>query len=143
VIAGLLLALASALAGSVSLLLKQRGADGARALSGAQRGWPVSLQVVDGRMARRARCMAAARRRAVAGLAIERASRDLRAPGVPGHHRRALLGFRLGRRQWTGVLVTAIGLGVLGLTTAPVVRQHASAAALIAVEGAVLALSGS
>ena len=52
-------------------------------------------------------------------------------------------GFRLGRRQWTGVLVTGIGLGVLGLTTAPVVRQHASAAALIAVEGAVLALSGS
>lgn len=51
-------------------------------------------------------------------------------------------GFRLGRRQWTGVLVTAIGLSVLGLTTAPVVRQHASAAALITVEGAVVALSG-
>jgi hypothetical protein len=49
---------------------------------------------------------------------------------------------RLGRRQWTGVLVTAIGLSVLGLTTAPIVRQHASAAALIAVEGAVVALSG-
>jgi hypothetical protein len=38
VIAGLLLALGSALAGSASLLLKQRGADGSRALSGSQRG---------------------------------------------------------------------------------------------------------
>jgi hypothetical protein len=37
VIAGLLLALGSALAGSVSLLLKQRGAERARALSGSQR----------------------------------------------------------------------------------------------------------
>jgi hypothetical protein len=51
-------------------------------------------------------------------------------------------GFRLGRRQWIGLLVTAIGLAILGLTTAPVVREHASSAALIAVEGAVVALSG-
>jgi hypothetical protein len=39
-------------------------------------------------------------------------------------------------------LVTAIGLTVLGLTAAPGARHHASAAALIAVEGAVVALSG-
>jgi hypothetical protein len=93
-------------------------------------------------MARRARRMAAARRRAVAGLAIERASRDLRGLVFLAIIAERYFGLRLGRRQWTGLLVTAIGLGVLGLTTAPIVRQHASAAALIAVEGAVLALSG-
>ena len=45
-------------------------------------------------------------------------------------------GFRLGRRQWIGVLVTAVGLVVLGLTAAPATRDRASAAALIAVESA-------
>src|SRR6202007_482788 len=40
------------------------------------------------------------------------------------------------------VVVTAAGLTVLGLTTAPAVREHASAAALIAVEVTVIALSG-
>jgi drug/metabolite transporter (DMT)-like permease len=51
-------------------------------------------------------------------------------------------GFQLGRRQWTGLLVTAIGLAVLGLTQAPATHENASAAALIAVESAVIALSG-
>jgi drug/metabolite transporter (DMT)-like permease len=50
-------------------------------------------------------------------------------------------GFQLGRRQWIGLLVTAVGLAILGLTQAPAARQHASAAALIAVEGAVITLS--
>jgi hypothetical protein len=50
-------------------------------------------------------------------------------------------GFHLGRRQWIGLLVTAVGLAVLGLTQAPGARQHASAAALIAVECAVIVLS--
>ena len=51
-------------------------------------------------------------------------------------------GFHLGRRQWTGLLVTAVGLAVLGLTQAPATHDHASAAALIAVESAVIVLSG-
>jgi drug/metabolite transporter (DMT)-like permease len=51
-------------------------------------------------------------------------------------------GFDLGRRQWTGLVITAVGLAVLGLTAAPAAREHASAAALIVVEGAVIAISG-
>jgi drug/metabolite transporter (DMT)-like permease len=50
-------------------------------------------------------------------------------------------GFHLGRRQWIGLLVTAVGLAILGLTQAPATHDHASAAALIAVEGAVIAFS--
>ena len=50
-------------------------------------------------------------------------------------------GFNLGRRQWTGLLVTAVGLAVLGLTQAPATHEHASGAALIAVECAVIAIS--
>jgi drug/metabolite transporter (DMT)-like permease len=50
-------------------------------------------------------------------------------------------GFDLGRRQWTALLLTAVGLAILGLTAAPATHDHASAAALIAVEGAVIALS--
>jgi drug/metabolite transporter (DMT)-like permease len=50
-------------------------------------------------------------------------------------------GFHLGRRQWIGMLVTAVGLAALGLTQARATREHASAAALIAVEAAVVALS--
>jgi hypothetical protein len=42
-------------------------------------------------------------------------------------------GFQLGRRQSTGLLVTAVGLTILGLTHAPAPHDHASAAALIAV----------
>ncbi|MEA2299305.1 MAG: hypothetical protein QOF77_2241 [Solirubrobacteraceae bacterium] len=48
-------------------------------------------------------------------------------------------GFRLGRRQWAGVTVTAAGLAVIGLTTTAAGPEHASLAALIAIEGAILA----
>ena len=51
-------------------------------------------------------------------------------------------GFRLGRRQWTGVIVTGAGLAVIGLTGGShtsVVRDY-SLAALIAVECGVFAL---
>ncbi len=51
-------------------------------------------------------------------------------------------GFQLGRWQWTGLLVTAVGLAVLGLAAAPATHEHASAAALIAVECAVIVISG-
>src|SRR6201999_3506321 len=43
-------------------------------------------------------------------------------------------GFHLGRRQWAGVTVTAVGLAVLGLTAHTEGPQRASLAALIAVE---------
>jgi drug/metabolite transporter (DMT)-like permease len=48
-------------------------------------------------------------------------------------------GFRLGRRQWIGVTITAAGLVVIGLTAKAEGPQRSSLAALIAVEGAILA----
>ena len=49
-------------------------------------------------------------------------------------------GFHLGRRQWAGLGLTAVGLVVLGLTAKSEGPQRSSLAALIAVEGAILAL---
>jgi drug/metabolite transporter (DMT)-like permease len=47
-------------------------------------------------------------------------------------------GFHLGRRQWVGVTITAAGLVIIGLTGGGANHpQHASLAALIAVEGAI------
>jgi drug/metabolite transporter (DMT)-like permease len=49
--------------------------------------------------------------------------------------------FKLGRWQWFGVLITAAGLVVIGLTGGGAARlQRSSLAALIAVEGAIFAL---
>lgn len=49
-------------------------------------------------------------------------------------------GFHLGRRQWLGVLVTATGLTIVGLTGGGRGTGHSSLAALIAVESAVFGL---
>jgi drug/metabolite transporter (DMT)-like permease len=49
-------------------------------------------------------------------------------------------GFHLGRRQWAGLGLTAVGLAVIGLTTTSEGPQRSSLAALIAVESAILAL---
>ena len=49
-------------------------------------------------------------------------------------------GFHLGRRQWAGVIITAVGLVVLGLTAKTEGPQRASLAALIAVEAGILAI---
>lgn len=49
-------------------------------------------------------------------------------------------GFHLGRRQWAGVMITAVGLVVLGLTSSAEGPERASLAALIAVETGILAL---
>ncbi|HEV3228795.1 MAG TPA: hypothetical protein VGY97_04915 [Solirubrobacteraceae bacterium] len=51
-------------------------------------------------------------------------------------------GFRLERRQWIGVMITAAGLGVIGLTVSSPGAQHSSLAALIAVEGGIIILAG-
>jgi drug/metabolite transporter (DMT)-like permease len=49
--------------------------------------------------------------------------------------------FKLGRWQWFGVLITAAGLAVIGLTGGGAARpQRSSLAALIAVEGAIFAV---
>jgi drug/metabolite transporter (DMT)-like permease len=49
-------------------------------------------------------------------------------------------GFHLGRRQWVGVTITAVGLVVIGLTGGGANDpEGASLAALIAVEGAIFA----
>ncbi|MGZ4187517.1 MAG: hypothetical protein ACXVSF_19415 [Solirubrobacteraceae bacterium] len=49
-------------------------------------------------------------------------------------------GFHLGRRQWLGVMITAAGLTIVGLTGGGRGAGHSSLAALIAVESAVFAL---
>jgi drug/metabolite transporter (DMT)-like permease len=147
VIAGLLLALGSALAGSVSLLLKQRGAGAAptvcarypvRSAVGLfhSKWWTVGWLVALGAWLLHVGALSLASLSSVQAVI----SGGLVFLAIIAER---YFGFRLGRRQWTGVLVTAIGLSVLGLTTtAPIVRRHASAAALIAVESAVIALSG-
>lgn len=49
-------------------------------------------------------------------------------------------GFHLGRRQWTGITVTATGLALIGLTGVGSVHPHrASLAGLIAVESSIFA----
>lgn len=49
-------------------------------------------------------------------------------------------GFHLGSRQWAGVILTATGLAVIGLTAGSEGPQRSSLAALIAVESAILAI---
>ena len=49
-------------------------------------------------------------------------------------------GFRLGRRQWAGLTLTAVGLVVIGLTATSEGPQRSSLAALIAFETAILAI---
>jgi drug/metabolite transporter (DMT)-like permease len=49
-------------------------------------------------------------------------------------------GIGLERRQWTGVAITAAGLAIIGLTAKTEGPQRSSLAALIAFEGAILAL---
>jgi drug/metabolite transporter (DMT)-like permease len=52
-------------------------------------------------------------------------------------------GFRLGRRQWAGVIVTAVGLAIIGLTSGPDDDPPGYAlAALIAIESGVIVVSG-
>jgi drug/metabolite transporter (DMT)-like permease len=49
-------------------------------------------------------------------------------------------GFHLGRRQWAGVMITAAGLVIIGVTANTQGPQRVSLAALIAVEAGILAL---
>jgi drug/metabolite transporter (DMT)-like permease len=146
VIAGLLLAVGCALAGSVAALLKQRGAVAAptvlarcpvRSAIGLFRSkwWTVGWLVALGAWLLHVGALS------LVSLSIVQAviSGGLVFLAIVAER---FFGFHLGRQQWIGLLVTAVGLAVLGLTAAPAVREHASAPALIAVEGAVVALSG-
>ena len=144
-IAGLLLAVGCALAGSVSLLLKQRGAVAAptvlarspiRSAVGLFRskwwtaGWVLALGAWLLHVGALSLAPLSSVQAVISGGLVFLAIAAER-----------FFGFHLGRRQWIGLLVTTAGLTVLCLTAAPEVREHASAAALIAVEGAVVAFS--
>jgi drug/metabolite transporter (DMT)-like permease len=145
VIAGLLSAVGCALAGSVAVLLRQRGAVAAPAVCArhlrsavglfSSRWWTIGYLVALGAWMLHVAALS------LASLSIVQAviSGGLVFLAILAER---FFGFHLGRRQWIGLLVTAVGLAILGLTTHPATRDHASAAALIAVEGAVIVLSG-
>ncbi len=139
-IAGLGLALASAVATSVGFLLKHRGAVLAppvqvrhplRSAAGLFRsrwfavGWAVAV----GAWALHVGALA------LAPLSIVQAvlSGGLVFLAVFAER---FFGFRLGRRQWIGVILTAVGLAVIGLTSdaGDGEPRHYAVAALIAIE---------
>jgi drug/metabolite transporter (DMT)-like permease len=144
---GLALALACALATSVSFLLKQRGAVSARPVrvrhplrSAADLfrskwfavGWLVAL----GAWALHVGALA------LAPLSVVQAvlSAGLVFLAVLAER---FFGFRLGRRQWTGLVVTAVGLAVIEITQGaqPSEPPGYALAALITIEGSVLLLA--
>src|SRR6478735_12792471 len=144
--AGLALALASALATNVAFLFKQRGAVAAppvrathplRSAVGLFRsrwfalGWAVAVAA----WALHVGALA------LAPLSIVQAvlSGGLVFLAVLAER---YFGFRLGRRQWAGVIVTAAGLAVIAITggSHTSALRHYSLAALIAVECGVFAL---
>jgi drug/metabolite transporter (DMT)-like permease len=145
-IAGLLLAVGCALAGSVGVLLKQRGAVAAptvlarRPLRSAinlfgSKWWTVGWLVALGAWLLHVGALSLAPLSTVQAVI----SGGLVFVAILAER---FFGFQLGRRQWAGLLVTAVALAVLGLTAAPATHDRASAAALIAVEVAVMVLSG-
>jgi drug/metabolite transporter (DMT)-like permease len=144
---GLALALACALATSVSFLLKQRGAVSAPPVrvwhplrSAAElfrsRWFAVGWLVAVGAWALHVGALA------LAPLSIVQAvlSAGLVFLGVLAER---FFGFHLGRRQWIGVVITAAGLAVIGLTqgSQPTHPPGYALAALISVECTVLLLA--
>ena len=122
-IAGLLLALGCALAGSVSVLLKQRGAVTAptvlarypvRSAVGLfqSKWWTMGWLVALGAWLLHVGALSLASLSSVQAVI----SGGLVFLAIIAER---YFGFRLGRWQWTGLLVTALGLTVLGLTTPP------------------------
>ena len=139
-IAGLALALACAVATSVAFLLKHRGAVLApeveirRPLQSAAGLFRSRWFVIGWVMALGAWGLHVAAL-ALAPLSIVQAvlSGGLVLLAVIAER---FFGFRLGRRQWAGVVVTAVGLAIIGLTSGSDVAEprHYAVAALIAVE---------
>ena len=147
VIFGLALALACALATSVSFLLKQRGAVSAppvlvwhplRSATGLfrSRWFAVGWLVAVGAWALHVGALA------LAPLSVVQAvlSAGLVFLAVLAER---YFGFHLGRRQWIGVIITAAGLAVIGLTqgSQPTPPPGYALAALITVECTVLLLA--
>lgn len=143
---GVLLALGSAVAGSVGMLLKQRGASAAPTVLARHpvrsalnlfgcRWWTMGWLVALAAWSLHVGALS------LASLSIVQAviSAGLVFLAILAER---FFGFTLGHRQWAGVLVTAVGLAVLALTQAPTPDEHASPAALIAVESSVIAISG-
>jgi drug/metabolite transporter (DMT)-like permease len=145
-IAGLLLAIGCALAGSLALLLKQRGAVASPTVRAdhplrsaidlfRSKWWTVGWLVALGAWLLHVGALSLAPLSTVQAVI----SGGLVFVAILAER---FFGFDLGPRQWTALLLTGVGLAILGLTTVPATDDHASAAALIAVEGAVIALSG-
>jgi drug/metabolite transporter (DMT)-like permease len=145
-IVGLLLAVGSAAAGSVGVLLKQRGAVAAPTVLArhplrsavnlfGSKWWTTGWLIALGAWLLHVGALS------LASLSIVQAVISAGLVFLAFLAER-FFGFQLGQRQWTGLLVTAVGLAVLALTQAPTTRDHASTAPLIAVESAVIAISG-
>jgi drug/metabolite transporter (DMT)-like permease len=145
---GLALALGSALATNVAFLLKQRGAVAARAVDGRHplrsavdlfrsHWWTVGWLVALGAWVLHVGALSLAPLSQVQAVL----SGGLVFLAVLAER---YFGFHLGRRQWLGVVVTAIGLAALALTRGHIAGETGrySLAGLIAIESAVFAIAG-
>jgi drug/metabolite transporter (DMT)-like permease len=143
VFVGLVLALASALATSAAFLFKQRGAVAAPAVDGLHplrsaaglfrsRWWTIGWLVALGAWLLHVGALS------LAPLSIVQAvlSGGLVFLAVLAER---FFGFHLGRRQWIGLLITATGLVVVGLTSGTPRSGNSSLGALISVECGVMA----
>jgi len=142
VLVGLLLAVASAFGTSAAFLCKQRGAVAAPAVDGrhplrsavglfGSRWWTIGWLVALGAWLLHVGALA------LAPLSIVQAvlSGGLVFLAVLAER---FFGFHLGRRQWIGLVITAAGLVVIGLTSGKHPGRGSSLAALIGVECGVL-----
>jgi drug/metabolite transporter (DMT)-like permease len=140
---GLVLAVASALATSAAFLFKQRGAVAAPAVDGrhpfrsaaglfGSRWWTIGWLVALGAWLLHVGALS------LAPLSVVQAvlSGGLVFLAVLAER---FFGFHLGRRQWIGLVITAAGLVVIGLTGGRHPGRGSSLAALIGVECGVLA----
>lgn len=141
---GLILAAASALATNLSFLFKQRGAvlaapirvrhplNSARGLFRSRWfaiGWAVSVLAWIMHVGALSRAPLSTVQAVLSGgLAFLAVLAE------------RFFGFHLGRRQWIGVMITAAGLAIVGVTGGGRSSRHSSLAALIAVEGTMFAL---
>jgi drug/metabolite transporter (DMT)-like permease len=143
---GVVLAFASALATSAAFLFKQRGAVAAPAVDGRHplrsaadlfrsRWWTVGWLVALGAWLLHVGALS----RAPLSIVQAVLSGGL---VVLAFLAERFFGFHLGRRQWIGLVVTATGLVVVGLTSGTPHGGRSSLAALIAVECGLLAAGG-
>jgi drug/metabolite transporter (DMT)-like permease len=143
VLVGLVLALASAMATNAAFLFKQRGAVAAPAVDARHplrsaadlfrsRWWTIGWLIALGAWLLHVGALS------LAPLSIVQAvlSGGLVFLAVLAER---FFGFHLGRRQWVGLVITAAGLVVVGLTSGKPHGGESSLAALIAVECGVLA----